>query len=350
VPITSQLEFTCADLTATPQMVVTSAPPWAGASAGTGDAVLTKLSAEVYDYLLRQKFAPNTTQQGSVFLMDLRTRNAIVLNPGVAYSGMSLVKIPILAALYRKLNAIPNETQANLIGEMMVCSDNLASNGVLNIIGDGNGYTGATRVNELMQGLNLKDTFMVGPFRDDPKVTPQPVNTIKTSANQTSTDPDPFNQATPADLGWLLSSIYQCALDGTGPLMTTYPGDFNSNECRQMVRALSADKIGTLVEAGVPPGTVVAHKHGWIDDTHGDAALVLTPGGDYVITVILYGKTWLSSDVSFPVVSEISRMTYNAYNPNKPVDAIRLETVPATCTPDPALIRDLRASSLPPIR
>ena len=34
VPITSQIEFTCTDLTATPQMVVTSAPPWAGASAG----------------------------------------------------------------------------------------------------------------------------------------------------------------------------------------------------------------------------------------------------------------------------------------------------------------------------
>ena len=312
--------------------------------------MLTKLSAEIYDHLLKQKFEPHTNQQGSVFLMDLRTRNAISLNPGIAYSGMSLVKIPILAALYRKLSATPNETQAKLIGEMMVCSDNIASNGVLNIIGDGNGYTGATRVNELMQGLSLKDTFMVGPFRDDPKITPQPVNTIKTTANQTSTDPDPYNQATPADLGWLLSSIYQCALDGTGPLMTTYPGDFNVTECRQMVRALSADKIGTLVEAGVQPGTVVAHKHGWINDTHGDAALVLTPGGDYVITVILHGKTWLSSDISFPVVSEISRMTYNAYNPDKPVASIRLESVPATCTPDPALIRDLRALSLPPIR
>jgi uncharacterized protein YraI/beta-lactamase class A len=352
VPITSLRDFGYPTLTPTAQMVVTAIPPWnVTVTPPTGQNVtLAKLSNDIYQYLLKQKFEPGTEQQGSVFLMDLRTGQTFSLNPGIAYSGMSLIKIPILVTLYRQLSGPPTPIQAGYIGEMMVCSDNLASNAVLRIIGDGDPYEGANQVDQTMQTLGLKDTFMVGPFRDDPKIKPQPVNTIKTTADQISTDPDPYNQSTPADLGWLLGAIYQCAVDGSGPLAATFPGDYAVTECRQIVRALSTDKIGVMIEAGVPSSVVVAHKHGWIDDTHGDAALVLTSGGDYVLTVMLHGKKWLSSDTTFPLISEISRMAYNTYNPDKPLDQIHPQLVPAHCTPDPELIKDLEAATLPPIR
>ncbi len=351
VPITSARDFGYPTLTPTAQMVVMSVPPWQGAATpGSPSDQLVQLGDTIYDYLLKQKYEPGTDRQGSVFLMDLKTGQAISLNPDIAYSGMSLIKIPILVTLYRKLSNIPNEAQADQIGEMMVCSDNLASNANLRLIGDGDVYAGVAKVTETMQKLGLTNTFMTAPFADDPKITPQPVGTVKTTADQVSTDPDLYNQSTPADLGWLLGSIYQCAIDGSGPLNTVFPGDFTVTECRQMIRALSTDKIGVLIEAGVSNDAVVAHKHGWISDTHGDSALVLTPGGDYVLTVMLHGKTWLDYDGSFPVVSEISRMVYNAYNPGKPVDKIHPQTVPASCTVDPALVKDLRSANLPPIR
>jgi uncharacterized protein YraI len=351
IPITSVREFGYPTLTATPLMVVTSIPPWPNASPpATIDETLAKLSSDIYDYLLKQKFEPGTEQQASVFLMDMRSGQAFTLNPGIAYSGMSLIKIPILVALYRRLGGTPTEVQAGYIGYMMVCSDNLASNAVLRLIGDGDVYAGANRVTETMQTLGLKDTFMVGPFSNDPKVTLQPINTVKTSADQISTDPDPYNQSTPADLGWLLGGIYQCAIDGTGPLAAALPGQLTVTECRQIFQALTTDKIGVMIEAGVPNGTVVAHKHGWINDMHGDAGLVLTPGGDFALTVVMRGKTWLSSDVTFPIVSEISRMVYNAYNPDRPLDRIHPQDVPKNCTPDPELLTALRATTLPPIR
>jgi len=351
VPITTARSFGYPTLTPTAQMVVMSVPPWQGSAtpSSPGDQIV-QLGDSIYNYLLTQKYEPGTERQGSVFLLDLKTGQAISLNPDIAYSGMSLIKIPILVTLYRKLSNVPNEAQADQIGEMMVCSDNLASNANLRLIGDGDVYAGVAKVTETMQKLGLVNTFMTAPFSDDPRITPQPVGTIKTSADQVSTDPDLYNQSTPADLGWLLGSIYQCAIDGSGPLNMVFPGDFTVTECRQMIRALSTDKIGVLIEAGVSSEAVVAHKHGWINDTHGDSALILTPGGDYVLTVMLHGKTWLDYDGSFPVVSEISRMVYNAYNPGKPVDKIHPQTVPATCTVDAALVKDLRSANLPPIR
>ena len=65
---------------------------------------------------------------------------------------------------------------------------------------------------------------------------------------------------------------------------------------------------------------------------------------------VLHGKTWLSSDTTFPNVSEISRMVYNAYNPANPLDKIHPQTVPLHCTPDPELLKALRATTMPPIR
>jgi hypothetical protein len=57
--------------------------------------------------------------------------------------------------------------------------------------------------------------------------------------------------------------------------------------------------------------------------THGDAGIVLSPGGDFVIVEYLSlpaGDTgdWLSHDITFPILREIARTTYNYFNPDNP--------------------------------
>jgi beta-lactamase class A/uncharacterized protein YraI len=357
VPETSMRDFGYPTLTPTPAMVVTSVPPWAVTLSGAPNPALEKLSNEIYDYLLARNFVPGTQKSGSVFLMDLKTGQSFSLNSGVAYSAMSLIKIPILVSLYRKLDILPRKEQAQHIVEMMDCSENTATNTMIRLVGNGNAYSGAAYITETMQQLGLKNTFLLGPLDDGTKATPtdvppQPISSPKTQADQTSAEPDPYSQSTPDDLGWLLSGIYQCAVDGSGPFSTTFPGAFTANECRQMVRTMRANKIGAMIEAGVPLDIPVAHKHGWIPDTHGDAGLVTTPGNDYVLSVMLYGKTWLNYDDSFPAIAEISRMTYNAYNPDRQLAETHTKSVPE-CTlasVDPQLLVDLQSPNLPPIR
>jgi len=355
VPSTSDHEFGYPSLTPTPLMVVTSAPPWTAPPPSSNPAGMTQLGIAIYNLLLKGSFEPGTERQGSVFITDLNAHQTISLNPGVAYSGVSMMKIPVLLAYYRKAIEPPDKTMATVISDMMVCSQNDKSNIVLKYLGGGDQMAGAKFVTETVQTLGLKETFLTRPFfigklEGSPTPTPIAENVLKTDADQVSAEPDLYNQTSPADLGWLLAGIYQCAVDGSGPIAATYGGDVTMMECRHIINAMRADKIGTLIEAGVPSGLAVAHKHGWSDDTHGDAGLLVTPGGDYVLVAMLHNKGWLSSDDSFPLVAEMSRLSYNLFNPGAPLDKIHLELVPADCTFGNQLLTDLESPDLPPIR
>jgi uncharacterized protein YgiM (DUF1202 family) len=355
VPPTSETAFGYPTLTPTAIMVVTSEPPWMTTPRASGDDRLTTLGSTLYDMLILSHFDPVTDRQGSVFITDIDTGQSISLNPGIAYSGVSLMKIPVLLSYYRKFSNPFSREQAESASNMMVCSRNESSNKVLNYLGAGHENAGASYVTDTLQTLGLKDTFLTKPFfTGNPNgratATPIAANTLKTNADQMSAEPDSYNQTTPADMGWLLSAVYQCAQNGTGPIMTAFNGDVTMQECRQIVNTMRFNKIGSMAEAGLPTDALIAHKHGWSDDTHGDAAIVLTPGGKYVFVAILHNRIWLESDESFPLVAEMSRLTYNTFNPGTPLSQIHLESVPADCTFPDQLVTDLQLAELPWVR
>jgi beta-lactamase class A len=97
--------------------------------------------------------------------------------------------------------------------------------------------------------------------------------------------------------------------------MIAYPGGFTVDECNQMIEWMSINRIDSLIEAGVPVGTKVAHKQGFTGDTHVDAGLVFSPGGDFVLIVYLYRPQWLEWEESAPLITDIATATYNYFNP-----------------------------------
>ena len=145
-------------------------------------------------------------------------------------------------------------------------------------------------------------------------IIPPTIVTPANSRTDITTKPDPYMQTTPLDAGLLLEMIYQCS-HGGGALMVAYPGDLAIDECNQMIEWMSTNRIDSLVEAGVPVGTRVAHKHGFTGDTHADAALVFSPGGDFVLVVFLYHPQWLEWEESAPLIADIATATYNYFNP-----------------------------------
>ena len=166
--------------------------------------------------------------------------------------------------------------------------------------------------------------FIIAPFKV-PDATPVPVRAPTTNADQIRALPDYSNQLTVDNMGWLLASIYQCANTGDGALMTKLPGQFTGQKCRQMLNIMSDNNLDEplMMSAGVPPNTRVAHKHGYIDDTHGNAGIVFSPGGDYVLVVAMHGPVWLEATNTFPLISDLSRTVYNYLNPTAPDDSNR---------------------------
>jgi uncharacterized protein YraI/beta-lactamase class A len=287
------------------------------------------LSGQLWQMMLDASFDPATSRLGSFFLMDLQTGESISFESEIAFSGMSVNKIAILTALYDWLLSPPDDARAYTIAEAMICSENISTNEVLSIIGEGNPYTGAERVSAFLERVGLERTFIYTPYANDPFITPQSPRTRITSADQVSAEPDPFNQMTVNEIGGLLNSVYQCGYNERSPLLDT--GTFTQTECRQILHVMGGNRIGNLIEAGVPADVRVAHKHGWIDDTHGDAAVVFSPGGAYILVIVLHNPVWLNFDESSTLVAEMSRTVYNYFNPNATMQEVRYEEVPAQC-------------------
>jgi len=120
-------------------------------------------------------------------------------------------------------------------------------------------------------------------------------------------------------MGMLLEDIYQCSQFGGGALVAAFPGEITKAKCQTMVSYLSKNLLGSLIEAGVPEGTQVAHKHGWVTyfgimHSLGDAGLVYTPGGNYVLVVFLYQKDQLVWVPASKLVADLSQAVYNFFN------------------------------------
>jgi len=248
----------------------------------------------------------------SIYIKDLASGEEFSDDADVAYAGMSILKIAIMTEAYRHLDGPPDADTTKILTETMTLSGNFTANLLLrDTIGDGDAYQGVRRLNETMKLIGLVNTFMATPYDED--VLPQHISTPANQRTDVSTNPDPFMQTTPQDMGRLLEMIYQCA-DGGGTLIAAYPDELTPDECQAMLDMMSQNHIGALIEAGVPEGTRVAHKHGWVGDTHGDAGIVFTPGGDYVLCVYLYHQDWLEWEVSSPLMARISEATYNYFN------------------------------------
>jgi uncharacterized protein YraI len=329
LPSTSQTTFSLPTLTPT-LSPINLALPLNGTPVPLSPR-FAQLGDQLWNLMLSAGFDPATSRLGTLFVIDLQTGEAFSFGDDIAFSGMSINKIAVLTELYGFINAPATIEQAYEIAEAMTCSENTSTNDMLSIIGNGDPYAGARAVTERLRGLGAENTFIVAPYTPDARIELQPVSLPTTPVDQVKTAPDPSNQMTVNEVGGLLSDIYQCAINETGGLISTYPENFSGAECRQIINTMSNNRINALIEMGVPEGTQVAHKHGWVDDTHGDAGIVFTPGGDYAIVVAVHNPIWMNFEESFPLIAEISRTVYNYYNPDAPMPAIREGDVSDQC-------------------
>jgi beta-lactamase class A len=257
------------------------------------------------------------------YLMNLRTGDEIhfaylngqdiAKSPDIAFGAASIIKIGILTAYHRFFDEpFGAEAEEHLI-DMVTRSGNESSDWLMNEIGD---ELGPILVTETLQELGLESTFTAGYYYLGAPL----LRNYATPANQRidiNTRPDPYTQTTASDIGTLLTDIYYCS-QGGGTLLAVFPEEYSPVECRQMLDLLADNKIGFLLEAGVPDGTRVAHKHGWPSspfDMIGDAGVIFTPGGDYVLSIFFFNENEMIWDPTAEMFANLSQAVYNYFNP-----------------------------------
>ncbi len=266
-----------------------------------------------------QVFEQDTGGMAGVFIMDLATGEEVNINSDVPVTAIDLMKIPIVLETYRQLDQLPTLSQRQLISNTLVINpDNASANELLAFIGGEEGpYIGAERVTTTMQRLGLVNTFIMAPYDAAMPAGKRTPETPGNSAEALRTNPSPTMQTTAEDIGTLLSMIYYCATGEGGALLAAFPGDWQ-RECLEMLDYMERNKIGSLLEEGVPRETTIAHRHGWIGDTHVDAGIIFSPGADYVIVEIMYRPEWLEWELSAPLIADVSRAAYNYFNFDAP--------------------------------
>jgi beta-lactamase class A len=240
----------------------------------------------------------------------------ISVNPDVPFTTASIIKIAILVSVYRRLDGVPDPETTNLIEKMIIESGNESADWLMQRVIDS--YRAPLFVTEDLKALGLENTFLAGHFYLGAPL----LNRYVTPANSRqdiNTNPDPYNQTTPLDIGMLLEDIYQCAESGGGSLMAVFPGDFTKEECQSIITYLTKNKMPSLLEAGIPDGTPIAHKHGWVTNNGvinliGDAGIIYTPGSDYVLAIFFYHPEQLIWDSASSLMGQLSRAVYNFYN------------------------------------
>jgi beta-lactamase class A len=248
----------------------------------------------------------------SVYLYHVPTGEEIAINADVAYAGMSTMKIAILAELYRKLDLGPGVETTKLITETISQSGNFTANLLLGVIaGDGSPDEGVRILNESLHRLGLTNTFMATPY-DRKYKTPPRVVTEANSRTDLNSEPDPYMQTTPRDMGTMLAMLVECS-EGKGALLAAYPDQYQPEECQEALDFMALNEVTELLVGGLPADAKAVHKHGYVPDTHGDVAVIWGPQGPYVLSVFLYSPGWLMWDLSNPTMQDLSRAAWNYF-------------------------------------
>ncbi len=261
-----------------------------------------------------------------VYLLDLQNAQElhfayqngedVSVQPDIAFTASSIIKIPIMVSSFRRMNDQSDTETMKLLSDMIDKSGNEAADWLMNRVIDP--QRAPLQVSDDMKALGLQNTFLAGYFSFGSPL----LELIQTPANQRTdinTDPDPYSQTTPSDIGMLLEDIYQCAQDGGGALPAVFPGQITQTECQAMNSYLIKNRLPVLLTAGLPEATPIAHKHGWVTvngviNTIGDAGIIYSPGGNYILVVFLYHPDQLIWESASALVSNISTAVYNFYN------------------------------------
>ena len=261
-----------------------------------------------------------------VYMQDMAsTRNLLLahqgngqeLPPDIAFSSWSLVKIPLMVTTFRYLEEPYPVEYMTLMREMTQQSENASTDVLAMAVIDDN--LSPLIVTDDMQRLGLENSFWAGHFYVGAPL----LRRFETAANQRTdvdTRPDIYNQTTAADMGMLMEDIYRCAEQNGGSLLAAFPDELTQQKCQTMVDFLALNRIGVLIQAGIPAGNTVAHKHGWATEldglvhSYGNSAIIYTPATDYVLTIFVYHPVQAVFDPVNALMAEISSAIFNFFN------------------------------------
>ena len=262
---------------------------------------------------VRERIAQLDSGEVAVSFIDLGNNKELHINGDAAFHAASTMKVPVLLEAFRRhdedplfalddmivvnnrfksiaedsyysLNASDDSDSAayNLVGQrapirdlvrrMITRSSNLATNVVIDLLSAEEVRKTVARVGG--EGMNVLRGVEDGPA-------------FRKGMNNTTTS---------RGFAKVLEAIGRCKI-------------VTRTSCDAMIEILSAQEFNEMIPAGLPPGTKVAHKTGWITRVQHDGGIVYPQtGAPYVLVVLTKGIS--DTKVVDRFAADISRIVF----------------------------------------
>ena len=232
------------------------------------------------------------------------------MNGDVAFSAQGWLKLAIVVEAYRALSDTITQQTTQQLTSLVADGSSATANQILQTFGAGDAQAGVTQLNGTLKRMGLVSTFLAQPF--DQTATPAQFITPGNTRTDVNASPDANAQSTPAEVGVLFEMLEQCRTN-TGALPLIFAGEFTAARCEQVLNAMAQNNANVLIAAN-SPAQIVIHRQSWDANDHGDAALVRSPGGTYVLVVMLHSGSALNWADTSQVIGDIARATYGYFN------------------------------------
>ncbi len=248
-----------------------------------------------------------------IYVKNLRTDKTVAINADTIFPTASIVKVPILLGIMDKIERGELKYDSSLtykdsllyagsdiLGSfktdekivlkklvmlMLTTSDNTASLWLQSLAG------GGTRINEIMEGLGLKDTR---------------VNS-RTPGRESFRAVYQWGQTTPREMGTLLEKIYSNEI-------------FSATACERMMRCLGRnywDENEAISQ--IPPTIEVFSKNGCVNASRSEVLLVNAPGNPYIFCIFTKNnkdQRWMQENEAWVMSRKLSKLLWEYFGTN----------------------------------
>jgi uncharacterized protein YbbC (DUF1343 family)/beta-lactamase class A len=255
---------------------------------------------------IRARLAQMDSGEVGVSFVDLKSNKELHINGDVPMHAASTMKVPVLLELYRRGDldrtiAVVNNFKsiADTSHYVLDAADDSDSS-VYKLIGQ------TTTLRHLARRMIVRSSNLATNLLID-VLTPEAIRSTTAQVGGTGMnvlrgveDGPAFrkglnNKTTSYGLAKVLEAIARCKIA-------------TRSACDEMLEVLSGQEFNEMIPAGLPAGTRVAHKTGWINGIKHDGAIVFRDGRPaYVLVVLTRGIT---EDAANRVAADISKVVW----------------------------------------
>ncbi|MFT4205310.1 MAG: serine hydrolase [Chitinophagaceae bacterium] len=243
-----------------------------------------------------------------LYVENLKTGKIVAINADTIFPTASIVKLPILTALYSQIDAgnikynqplvyhdslkyggsglmqffkDSSQTTVSVASALMIdYSDNTTSLWLQSLLG------GSDKVNEVLEKIGLHDT------RDNSRTNREDARKIYG-----------WGQTTPREMATLLKLIFQKKI-------------LTPSACESMYRTMSHVFYDNFSLSQIPPYIQTASKQGMVDDSRSELVLVNAPHGDYVFYIATKNNKdtrWVVDNEAWKLQRKVSAILWNHF-------------------------------------